>query len=59
MNQSERRQILLRSLLKEQPEYQNIKIPHDGDAQKKLLRSLINVRTAAPINGEFQRIQDE
>ncbi|MBO5283005.1 MAG: protein-ADP-ribose hydrolase [Lachnospiraceae bacterium] len=59
MNQSERRQILLRSLLEEQPGYQNIKIPHGGDAQKKLLRSLMNVRTAAPISGEFQRIQDE
>lgn len=59
MNQSERRQILLRSLLKEQPEYQKIVIPHGVDGQKKLLRSLMNIRRAAPVSEEFQRIQDE
>lgn len=59
MNQSERRQILIRSLLKEQPEYQKIKIPHNGDEQNKLLRSLMNIRMASPVSDEFQRIQDE
>lgn len=34
MNQSERRQILIRSLLKERPEYQKIEIPHNGNEQK-------------------------
>ena len=59
MNQSERRQILIRSLLKERPEYQKIEIPHNGNEQKKLLRSLMNIRMAAPVSEEFQRIQDE
>ena len=59
MNQSERRQILIRSLLKEQPEYQKIAIPHNGDEQKKLLRSLMNIRLASPVSEEFQQIQDE
>lgn len=59
MNQNERRQILIRSLLKERPEYQELEIPHSSDEQKKLLRSLMNIRMAAPVSEEFQRIQDE
>lgn len=53
MNQSERRQILIRSLLNERAEYQTIAIPHSGDEQKKLLRSLMNIRVAAPVSEEF------
>lgn len=59
MNQKERRQILIRSLIKERPEYQEIAVPHSSDGQKKLLRSLMNVRPASPISREFQQIQDE
>lgn len=59
MNQNERRQILIRSLLKERPEYQKIAIPRSNDEQKKLLRSLMNIRMAAPVSAEFQQIQDE
>ena len=59
MNQSERRQILIRSLLNERAEYHKIAIPHSGDEQKKLLRSLMNIRVAAPVSEEFQRIQDD
>lgn len=49
MNQSERRQILIRSLLKERPEYQKIEIPHNENEQKRLLRSLMNIRMAVPV----------
>ena len=59
MNQSERRQILIRFLIKEQSGYRKIMVPHDSDEQKKMLRSLINIRMAAPVSDEFQRIQDE
>lgn len=59
MNQSERRQILIRSLLKERTEYRKIEIPHNGNEQKKLLRSLMNIRMAAPVSGEFQRIVED
>lgn len=59
MNQSARRQILIRSLLNERPEYQKIEIPHSSGEQKNLLRSLMNIRMAAPISKEFQQIQDE
>lgn len=59
MNQQERRRILIRSLLDEQPAYQSISIPNSSAEQKTLLRSLMNIRMAAPISAEFQRIQDE
>lgn len=59
MNQSERRQMLIRFLIEEQPGYSKIMIPQDSGEQKKLLRSLMNVRMASPVNDEFQRIQDE
>lgn len=59
MNQSERRQILIQSLLKERLEYQKITIPHNNEEQKNLLRSLMNLRMAAPVSEEFQQVQDE
>lgn len=59
MNQSARRQILIRSLLNEKPEYQKIEIPHSSGEQKKLLRSLMNIRLASTVSEEFQPIQDE
>jgi O-acetyl-ADP-ribose deacetylase (regulator of RNase III) len=58
MNQSERRTILIRALLKEEPRYGRIEIPADSGDQKVLLRSLMNVRPAAPISAEFERVQD-
>lgn len=59
MNQEERRTYLINALLDERPEYSNIEIPAGSDGKKKLLRSLINVRMAAAISEEFERIQDE
>lgn len=59
MNQSERRQELIRFLLEEQPGYGKIRIPHDAERQKILLRSLMNIRAAAPIPDEVRKIQDE
>ena len=59
MNQSERRQILIRSLLDEQPGYKTIAIPKSSERQKVLLRSLVNLRMAAPISEELRQIQDE
>ena len=58
MNQTERRHYLLRELLHEKTEYADMEIPAETAAQKRLLRSLMNVRWAAPISEEFQRIQD-
>jgi O-acetyl-ADP-ribose deacetylase (regulator of RNase III) len=59
MNQGERRQLLIRSLLAEQPSYRHVTVPDGAEEQKTLLRSLMNVRMAAPITPEFQRVQDE
>lgn len=58
MNQSERRQFLIRSLLSEQPEYRSWRIPQDADDQRRLLRGLMNVRPAAGCSADFLHVQD-
>lgn len=59
MNQSERRLFLIRSLLKEDPSYRDVDIPEDPEAQKNLLRALMNVRPAQKISRSFLDIQDQ
>lgn len=59
MPQSERRIYLLRELLKEQPRYQDIRIPTNKQEQKNLLRSLFNIRMPAPVSDAFLKIQNE
>ena len=59
MKQEERRLYLIRELLHEQPRYRNIEISKDHAKQKKLLRSLMNIRMAAPISEAFLQTQDE
>lgn len=59
MNQSERRNYLIDSLLEEKKEYKKILLPQSTGEQKALLRSLMNVRMAAPISEVFLQIQDE
>ncbi len=59
MTQEKSREYLINRLLKEQPEYRTLRIPSDMDGQRKLLRSLMNVRMPGDMDGEFLRIQDE
>jgi O-acetyl-ADP-ribose deacetylase (regulator of RNase III) len=59
MNQSEKRIYLINELLKERKEFKAMRIPADINEQKRLLRSLMNVRGAAPISDEFEKIQNE
>ena len=59
MTQKERRIFLIDSLLKENPGYRDVHIPDDENEQKRLLRSLMNVRPPEPASEEFLRIQDE
>ena len=59
MKQEERRLYLIRELVHEQPRYRNIEISKDHAEQKKLLRSLMNIRMAAPISEAFLQTQDE
>ena len=58
MTQAERRIYLIRKLLKERPEYAGMKIPEDEESQKRLLRSLFNVRMPQPASREFLAVQD-
>ena len=58
MNQSERRMSLIRVLLKEHPEYQELRIPADADTQWQLLRGLLNIREPRRIGTDFLQIQD-
>lgn len=59
MTQTERRMYLIRRLLSEQEEYTGIHIPVDEEEQKRLLRSLFNVRMPKDIDNEFLTIQDD
>lgn len=59
MTQSERRVFLIRALLAESDEYEEMEIPESDDEQKTLLRSLFNVRPAEKVSGEFLKVQDE
>lgn len=59
MTQSEKRRYLIEELLSEQPQYRNMEIPDDMEEQKRLLRSLMNMRAPRPIGKEFLKVQDE
>lgn len=59
MTQAEKREYLITELLKELPEYKSIKIPTNEKEQKKLLRSLFNIRMPLPVSDGFITIQDE
>ena len=59
MNQSERRIVLIRMLLNEHPEYQELRIPTDADTQRQLLRGLLNIREPRRGSPDFLKIQDE
>ena len=58
MNQSERRQYLIRSLLNENPAYRDWGMPQGANDQRLLLRGLMNVRPAQKTDAEFLRVQD-
>lgn len=60
MNQTERREYLIRALLAEQPErYVGVEIPGEPSRQASLLRALMNVRPPEPVSAGFLRVQDE
>jgi O-acetyl-ADP-ribose deacetylase (regulator of RNase III) len=58
MEQSQRRDYLIRALLQERPEYRELQIPDTVPEQKNLLRALCNVRLPQPIGEEFLKIQN-
>ena len=59
MNQTERRMFLIQKLLDEQPRYKDMEIPQDKTEQKRLLRSLFNIRNPKKISDDFLSVQDE
>lgn len=59
MTQAERRVFLIQRLLSEQERYADMRIPADQDEQKRLLRSLFNIRMPGDIDEDFLSIQDE
>ena len=59
MTQEEKRKFLINRLLKEQPRYAYMKMPDETGEQKKLLRSLFNIRMPESIGEDFINIQDE
>lgn len=54
--QSEKRLYLIRALLRERRE--DLSVPQEEQAQKRLLRALFNVRPPIPADEEFLRVQD-
>ncbi|MGN0611494.1 MAG: protein-ADP-ribose hydrolase [Ruminiclostridium sp.] len=59
MTQQERRIYLINKLLCEQPQYSRTPVPKSETEQKRLLRSLMNIRRPNPIDDEFLSVQDE
>ena len=58
MNQSEKRLLLIRSLLKENPEYRDLSIPAEPESQRQLLRGLMNLRAPQRADADFLQTQD-
>lgn len=59
MNQSERRIYLIKRLLEERSDCSGMQIPSGSEAQRRLLRFLMNVRMPGAIDADFLKIQDE
>ncbi len=58
MTQVERRRFLIDYLLAENAQYRDVTIPESADEQRRLLRSLMNVRPAVPAGDKFLQVQD-
>lgn len=60
MEQSKRRQYLIKALLKENGlQDKETELPGTEEEQKRWLRGLMNVRMPKAVNAEFEKIQDE
>ncbi len=59
MTHEEKRKLLIRRLLDEQPAYRNISIPTGQEEQKRMLRSLFNVRLPGETDEAFLQVQNE
>lgn len=59
MTQSERRRFLISKLIDERHDLRDLVIPSTPGEQRRLLRSLMNVRMPMAIDDEFLKVQDE
>ena len=59
MNHREKRQFLIQALLKERPEYRDMRIPTEPESQRQLLRGLMNIRAPRRMDAEVLKTQDE
>lgn len=59
MTHKEKRTYLIRELLWETPQCRGLELPEGEEEQKRLLRSLMNIRPPRPISDDFLKIQDE
>ena len=59
MNQAEKRVFLIKRLLDEDMRYRGMEVPADVFEQKRMLRSLMNIRRPQAIDAEFLTVQDE
>lgn len=59
MDQSERREFLIRKLLQENVQYRDMEVPEGEEDQKQLLRGLMNIRPPRKIGRDFLKVQDE
>ena len=59
MNQAEKRVFLIKRLLNEDRRYRGMEVPADVVEQKRMLRSLMNIRRPQAIDVEFLTVQDE
>ena len=59
MTQAERRLYLIQALKDERKEYRNLEIPQSADGQRRLLRSLMNVRAPGAVRADLLAVQDE
>lgn len=59
MTQGERRLYLIKELLAEHSKYANVEIPISEEEQKRLLRSLFNIRFPQNANDKFLSVQNE
>ena len=59
MNQAEKRVFLIKRLLDEGRRYRGMEVPADSYEQKRMLRSLMNIRRPQVIDAKFLTVQDE
>ena len=59
MNQAEKRVFLIQRLLDEDRRYRSMEVPADAYEQKRMLRSLMNLRRPKAMDAGFLTVQDE